>query len=870
MTRTKLLLTMGVVALLTTAANADDTLPQVSQRFADAQADETPDFQRHVVPLMGKLGCNGRACHGSFQGRGGFRLSLFGYDFKMDHEGLMERIDTDDPEESYALHKPTLQEPHEGGKRMDIDSWEYRVFLNWIRGGAQPVADDAAKLERLEVTPAEVIFSHDGQQQQLRAIAVWSDGTREDVTCISRYQTNDDAICSVEPDGLVTAGETGDSHVVVFYDNAVVPVPVLRPVSGRTGDNYPLVDTSTEIDALVVAKLRNLGVVPSDVCDDAEFLRRVSLDITGTLPTADEVRQFLADDSSDKRTRKIDELLETPAYAARWTTSFCDWTGNNGQLNNVAPVRNRNQPSQDWYDWIYQRVANNVPYDDLMEGVVVATSRNEGEDYRAYCERMSNMYRDDAEGAYADGDSLTYFWARRNFRQPEERAIGFAYTFMGTRIQCAQCHKHPFDVWTQDDFTEFQSFFTRANFAQAAPPNRADREVYEQMVKDLGLEGKRGNDLRRALAEKLQKGDTIPFPELTNTPARRGRNGQTPAAEARLLGSETINLNEMDDPRTALMDWLRNDEKQLFAKAFVNRVWANYFHRGIVEPTDDLSLANPPSNGPLFNYLAQGFVDHGYDMKWLHREICQSDTYQRSWRPNETNAGDERNFSHAIPRRLPAETALDAVTLATANDERAATFKTDLDNRAIAIPGAVRGNNGPAYFLTVFGRSLRENNCDCERSSEASLLQTVYLRNDQEALSMIDRRDGWVAQLTRAQSQSGDDRQATNLERQIERLRDNLERAEQRNQEDQVRRYRQQLRDARAQLEKLQPEPVDSSEIDPAAIVEEAYLRTLSRYPTDDERKIAAAFITDADDTAEGVRGLVWTLINTKEFIVNH
>ena len=864
---------MGVAGLLTAAANADDTLLPVTERFADASADETPDFQRHVVPLMGKLGCNGRACHGSFQGRGDFRLSLFGYDFEMDHEGLMERIDTDDPEESYALHKPTLQEPHEGGRRMDVDSWQYRVFLNWIRGGAEPRAEDAAALVELEVTPAEVHFSTDEQQQPLKAIAVWSDGTREDVTALCRYQSNDDLICAVEPDGVVSAGEVGDSHVVVFYDTAVVPIPVLRPVSDRTGDDYPLVDTTTEVDELVVNKLRHLGIIPSDVCNDADFLRRASLDITGTLPTADEVRQFLADGSADKRSRKIDELLETPAYAARWTTSFCDWTGNSDQqLANVSPVRT--QPaSQDWYDWIYERIADNVPYDDLVEGIVVAKSRNAGEDYRAYSERMSAMYHEGSEESFADLEGLTYYWSRRNFRQPEERAIGFAYTFMGTRIQCAQCHKHPFDVWTQDDFTEFQTFFTRATFNQNGPRNGPDREAYQQILKQLGLEGERGGQLRRAFSDKLKEGATVPFPELAVAPVRNSRNGQAPVQEAHLLGSESINVAELEDPRTALMDWLRNDDKQLLAKAFVNRTWANYFHRGIVEPTDDLSLANPPSNAPLLDHLTEGFVESGYDMKWLHREICHSDTYQRSWRPNETNVADERNFSRAVPRRLSAETALDALELATANDERAATFATDLNGRFIAIPGALRGNNGPAYALTIFGRSLRESNCDCERSSEASLLQTVFLRNDQDTLAKIDRRDGWVSQVTRQQGQQqGSDRQIANLERRIAQLRRNIQRAEQTNNKNQLQTFRRQIGQAREQLADLQPEPEPESreDLNAESLVEEAYLRMLSRFPSENEQEIAAAFINEADDPAEGIRGLVWSLINTKEFIVNH
>ena len=338
-------LTLSAAAMLllcisNTVVVGEDVLPSAQDRFASVDTDDVPDFQRHLSPLMGKLGCNGRACHGSFQGRGGFRLSLFGYDFKEDHAALMERIDTDDPLESYALHKATLAEPHEGGKRMDVGSWEYNLYLSWIKAGAKGQPETPASLESLEVTPKELIFSESGQEQQLKAVAVWSDGTREDVTCLCRFKSNDDAICEITGDGLVTSGDTGDSHVVVFYDNAVIPIPVIQPVSSSVGDEYPLVKTSTPIDGFVVEKLKKLGVIPSDVCDDAEFLRRVSLDITGTLPTAADVRAFLADSSPDKRQRKINELLETPAYAAWWTTKFCDWTGCNDQaLNNINPIR---------------------------------------------------------------------------------------------------------------------------------------------------------------------------------------------------------------------------------------------------------------------------------------------------------------------------------------------------------------------------------------------------------------------------------------------------------------------------------------------------------------------------------------------------
>ena len=478
--------TLGLALLVPAMGTAaDDFIAPAEQRFQEINADQHPDFQRHLVPLLGKLGCNGRACHGSFQGRGDFRLSLFGYDFKMDHEQLMERIEADDPGESYAMHKATLKEPHEGGKRMEVGSWQYNLFLKWIQDGAKPVADDAASLVRLEVTPKELLFSKSGEEAQLRAVAVWSDGTQEDVTCLTRFISNDEAIASSTTEGHVTSGDPGDTHVVAFYDNAVIPVPVIRPVNETFGDKYPKIAASSPIDQAVLSKLSKLGILPSDQSDDSEFLRRVSLDITGTLPSAEEARAFLANVDPDKRQQKIDELLETPAYAAWWTTRLCDWTGcSDTNLNNVNPVARQNG-SKDWYEWIHKRVAENMPYDDMMEGIVVADSRLEGESYREFCERMSDYYRGDDAPGLAGAPGLTYFWGRQNFRTDEDRAIGFAYTFMGTRIQCAQCHKHPFDVWTKDDFDQFKEFFnpTRINFARnGARPRKSTMHCSKKLV----------------------------------------------------------------------------------------------------------------------------------------------------------------------------------------------------------------------------------------------------------------------------------------------------------------------------------------------------------------------------------------------------
>ncbi len=896
-TRTWALLA-GLCLAWTSVLSATDTIVPASQRFQATDTTEVPDFQQHVVPLMGKLGCNGRACHGSFQGQGGFRLSLFGYDFKMDHEGLSERIDKDAPADSYALQKGTNTDPHKGGKRMEIGSWEYNVFLTWIKAGAKPV-ETAKKLVQLEITPKEILYSGKGQSTPLKAVAIWADGTQEDVTCLCRFQTNDPQVCDVTQGGVVTSNEPGDTHIVAFYDNGVVPVPVIRPVSPNYGDNYPLVATNTKIDELVIEKLRKLGTLPSEVCTDAEFLRRVNLDLTGTLPTSVEVRTFLADTSADKRTKKVDQLLETPAYAAWWTTRLCDWTGNaSTQLNNTGI--GRESSDREWYDWIYKRVSANASYDKIAEGIVLATSKKPGESYEDLCKRMSASYKDGK--SYADEEGLVYFWARQNFTKAEDRAIGFAYTFLGSRIQCAQCHKHPFDQWTQDDFKMFEAFFTRIQYAR----NGSDKKVYEKMVADLGLDPKKlnGNKLRDALSEAVKEGKVIPVADLlvqapkyikANDKKKKdnGKQNTVPdSPKAKLLGGEVVDIDKLQDPREPLMAWLRGNP--LFAKAFVNRVWANYFNRGIVEPTDDMNLANPPSNVALLDHLATGFVASGFDMKWVHREICNSDTYQRSWRPNETNQLDERNFSRSVPRRMPAETTVDAIHLATTMTSDVAAFDTEIKTRAVSQASTSRNNNGQGqlYALSVFGRSTRENACDCDRSNESSLLQTLYLRNDSDVYKEMDRGDGWLAELGKqygakviappeapAKSKPADyDTKLAELKKKAEKLKGSDDKRAIKLAEREAlayeRRYAKLPPASKTEAATAEAKPETKKPLLPEEtikpMIEEAYLRTVSRFPSESEMATALHFVQQSSTPLSGVRDILWSLLNTKEFIVNH
>jgi hypothetical protein len=798
---------------------AAEVLRPARARYAASEVREVPDFRRHLLPLLGRLGCNGRACHGSFQGQGGFRLSLFGYDFKADLDELTKggagRVDLVDPEISKILQKPTLAIPHKGGKRMEPDTWPYTMIERWIEAGARgPVS--AARLERLEVVPAEVIFRTGGEAIPLHVFARWSDGSSEDVTCISRFRSNDESIAEVDADGVVTCKGRGDTHVVAFYDSGVAASQVLRPVSDRVGPDYPDVPAPTTIDGFIVAKLRKLGIVPSETCSDSEFLRRVSLDMTGTLPTPRELEAFAADPSHAKRAAKVDELLGRPTYAARWATKLCEITGDSPRhFDGNAPPE---EYSRHWYEWIERRVRENVPYDEIVAGIVLGRSRRPGQSYEDYIKEQSAYYREADPTDFTARETMPYYWAKRTMQLPEERALNFSYAFLGVRIECAQCHKHPFDRWTQDDFSRFTAFFDAIGFG-IAPDGK---KVYQERIAQLGDVGNRAQR-ERARLNRAQRGEVVPWQEVflaaPGTRVEKGKLIMAPGrATARVLGGNDVDLGSVDDPRAPLLDWMRGRDNPYFARAFVNRVWAEYFGVGIIDPPDDLNLANPPSNAALLDDMAGRFVAHGYDMKWLHGEIASSLAYQRSSRANETNRYDEKNFSRVIVRRLPAEVLFDAIALATAGSAEQARATTDLEERAIGPRGGalVGRRSYDDYASKVFGRSPRDANCDCAASIEPNLLQAIYMQNDQEIYAAIERGRGWLDEF-RARSRAP-----------------------------------------------------SAPAIDAPGLVVEAYLRTLGRRPTTAESERVEAHMGAVGEPVEALRDLLWALLNTREFVTNH
>ncbi len=910
---------IGTLALTATLVAKDAPLRTPEQRFADISKAEEPSFRRHVVPLISRAGCNGRECHGSFQGRGGFQLSLFGYDFDKDLKQMtvnadgdekQVRIDREHPEKSLLLTKGTNEEPHKGKERYKKGSWEYNLMLKWIKGGAKADVEATGDFDRLEITPQEIVFKKAGDKVQLRVLAHWKDGTVEDVTQLTRFRSNDDSVSTISLSGVVEAKDKGDTHIVAFYDNGVHPISVMLPVSDKVGPKYPKVATASKVDEQVVGKLQKLGIIPSEICTDTEFLRRVSLDLTGTLPTPDQITAFLSDKSAGKRTAKVDELLKTPAYAAWWTTKLSDFLGNNPRVLRGNGQNNYGDRfSRQWYDWMKERVAKNEPYDQMMAGIILATGRTKpGQTYEEFAREMSGYFRAENPLNFAERPNMPYFWQRQNLQKAEEKALAFSHSFLGVRIECAQCHKHPFDQWTQNDFKSFQAFFEGVSFGSkgggggkgggGAPGTPGETVTYASLtkaIKDAVPPDPKGGNNQKALGGEFERrvkaGEPAPWQEVYATVRdskgklsereleqmkKKNPNFDGRVMTPRVLGGEEVMLKEYPDPRAPLMDWLRSAKNPYFAKAWVNRVWATYFHRGLVEPADDMNLANPPVNEGLMDYLAEGFVKNGYNMAWLHREILNSATYQRSWKPNDTNKNDEKNFSRFVIRRLPAEVVVDGITQATLGSERLASFRDDIENRAIG-PNANAGKGGKGasnYSLNIFGKPVRETNCDCERTTDPTLLQTLFTRNDPELLGALEQAKGgaFIEEVRKATSPAqsrnkGDNKndpgQLEGLIRKLEtKLKDNPERKE----------LQAELKEAKDRLAKIQPSPSAEKRAPASAddYITQVFLRTVSRPPTATEIEKARVDIGAANSTSEGVRELLWAMLNTREFMVNH
>jgi hypothetical protein len=778
---------------------AASVLASVARAEPDGPTVREVSFGRHVAPLLSKFGCSAGACHGSFQGKGGLTLSLFGQSpekdyFALTRSAMGRRVNVADPDASLLLLKPTAQIPHEGGKRLDRGSWAYRVLRAWIAQGAK--GDVGPPVRRLSVTPRELVLKAAGESAALAVVAEFDDGARADVTAFCDYRVKDDAVAEVTPLGRVRALRPGDAAVVVAYRGQVASARVLVPAPSPPGFSYPEVSEVNFIDREVFAKLRRLNVAPSNVSGDEEFLRRVTLDAVACLPSPQEVRAFLADRNPDKRAHKIDELLRHPLHAALWATKLCDLTACNVDVMD-GPADLRAKRAKMWHDWFRDRIAENVPYDRIVHGVLCAASRD-GRDVEAWVRHEAALAAAAAKGFdsdYAARPSLDLFWRRGGgdeFFPLEQMGELTASAFLGVRLECAQCHRHPFDRWTQSDYRAFANVFAQVQYGSSPEVTAAVADLLEK---------------RRALPPGAAR---PPLPRvqevyLSDLPRRRLPHPETDAdLPPRALGGPELDYR--GDAREQLFRWLVRADNPFFARAFVNRVWAHYFGAGLVEPIDNLSAANPPSNERLLDAMARDFVAHRFDLRRLERIILLSRTYQLSSTPNESNRGERTNFSHASVRRLPAEAVVDLLNSALGAEED---FSPDAPPGAHAIEVATNRARSPhlARVFRVFGRPPRTTTCDCERSKDPAIPQTLFVMTDPGLLKKIEE----------------------------------------------------------GRLKKLLADKKTDEEV-----VEELFLATLTRPPDDAERRDALAHVRGGKDRQAGFVDLVWALINTREFILNH
>ncbi len=785
-------------------------------------AAEPVDFERHVMGLLSKAGCNAGSCHGSFQGKNGFRLSLFGFDpdrdfISLTRDNFGRRVNLTNPDESLILQKATGRVAHEGGVRFGKDSWQYAMLRTWIADGAR-WTPGSGKIEELTVTPGDFLKVLPGQSGRVVVTAKFADGTSEDITTLCDFKITDDAVAAVTPLGVVTANKPGDAGLTVLYRGAVRGVRVIVPAPMKPGVNYAAVPEVNFIDREVFAKLKLLNMVPSDVCSDLEFLRRVTIDTIGLLPTPEEARAFAVNTNPEKRTKKIDELLAHPLHAALWATKMSDVTGNNTDaLEN--PPQLRFKRSQQWHDWLRIRFAENVPYDKIVRDILTATSRDgmSPEQYLECTKKLDEELDAGAKTGYAAKPTLDLFWRRQANVPVEQWGEKVAAAFLGVRLECAQCHKHPTDRWTQDEYWGFANLFSQVSFPanQYSSPELKKLADAENDGRKKKLEGKNANQLN--LVREVFLGAK---------PALRPIPGSNRVMLPKALGGPEMKPIQGEDTRVRLAGWLTSPENPFFARSFANRVWAHYFGVGIVHPVDDFSQANPPTNPLLLNALAADFAASGFDVRKLERTILLSRTYQLSAQPNETNAFDKNNFAHSYVRPLMAEQVVDVLNSALGVEEefrgqpnpttpKTAVFAFPLGTKMTEVGATMlSGNSGIntgnlSYILRIFGRPPRTTACDCERAAEPALPQTLFRMTDPVLMGKITANTGRTATLSK---------------------------------------------------KKMADEE----------LVEELFLGTLTRKPTTKEKADSVEHLKGTKNRAAAVQELTWALINTREFILNH
>lgn len=780
---------------------------------------EKVDFERHVMGLLSKTGCNAGSCHGSFQGKNGFRLSLFGYEPNLDHgwitrDNLGRRVDVQNPDQSLFLMKAAGKMPHDGGMRFGQQSWQYQIFREWIASGAKHTSG-SGEIKELTVSPPDFAVLRNAKPVQVKVTATFADGTKEDITPFCDFKISDDAVANLTPLGELTARTPGDAGLTVLYRGSVKAIRVLVPAPAKPGTKYPDLKADSFIDREVFAKLKMLNMVPSDVSSDAEFLRRLYIDALGILPTSDEVRAFLKDTAKDKRAKKIDEVLKHPLHAAVWATKLSDITGNNTVALEQPNGAAQNKRSQMWHDWLRKRVADNQRYDELVRDILTATSADgkTPEEWMEFVKKMDEQIAPMEPGkalppeAGFDSDykakkTLDLFWRRQQNVPIEQWGEKVAAAFLGVRLECAQCHKHPTDRWTQDDYWSFANVF--------APVVSVNNQFSSPDVKKLADDenkkrreaaGERNNQV--VIVREMFFATTA---NVRNLPPLRPIPMTNRTVPSKTLGGPELPHQKGEDTRVKLAAWMTDTKNPFFARSFVNRVWAHYFGVGLVNPVDDFSQANPPTNARLLDALAAEFVKSDYDLRKLETLVLNSRTYQLSSTPNETNKFDKNNYARSYVRPLMAEQVVDVLNSACDVDEN---FANDAPTgKKMTEIGASRLNSQVAYALRIFGRPPRTTACDCERAAELALPQTLFRMTDPTVAQKL------------------------NQSRRLASL-------------------------------------VKSKATDEQA-VEELFLGTLSRMPTDKEKDEALKYIKGEKTRAAGLQDVLWALINTREFILNH
>lgn len=707
------------------------------------------NFANQIVPIFTKLSCNSGGCHGKASGQNGFKLSLLGFDPDLDYISLVEesrgrRLLPSSPENSLLLTKAVGSAPHGGGKKMDIDSDEYKLVRRWISSGMPLGKPEDPKVVRLSIFPENRIMPRQAQQQFI-AFAHYSDGSIEDITRRAQYESNDQDIATVDANALVqTHGMAGEAAIMVRYGEFVNTFRATVPLSQKPKEFA--FNENNFVDKLTVAKWRQLGLMPSELCSDDQFIRRLSLDLTGSLPTPTQVKAFVESNSPNKRKELVEKLLDSPEYAYYFASKWAD----------ILRVKRGGQQDKmkgtfAFHGWIRDAMKNDMPYDHFAREILTATGD--------------------------ESETPPTVWYK-SLTNPEQYVDDTAQVFLGQRLACAQCHHHPYEKWSQDDYWGLAAFFGKIGRKRMAVPGQATQNAETQ----------------RLVVYSTRTGSVTN--KRTNKPA-----------EYKPLDGKALTIEEDDDPRVNLAEWMTQKSNPFFAKALANRYWAHFFTRGIVDPLDDMRVTNPPSNPELLQALADDFVKNGYSLKQLIRNIVNSRTYQLSSVPNDWNKNDKQNYARYYPKRMSAEVLFDAVCQVTDSPAGFGGLPVDkfAPKRAIMLPD----EGYSSYFLDVFGRPQRISACECERVSEANLAQALHLLNSDEIQNKLSRANG------------------------------------------------------RADLLAKDTRP-DSEKID------EMFMWAFSRKPTPQQKESALAHLTKHSMNKKlAYENILWALLNTKEFMFN-